>query len=245
MQALARAKSTVDSLHERLADIPLPSEPGSALATDEENTPRLVHPAQSASHMMKIVSDCLVGAFRLFAPENASGVAPIEVLLRTVLIGSCRVVYILSPEDPQVRKSNAESIAHADFDSGATAWKALGDFQHTIENAAATRDLFTNWRQEFPPGRPVGEARLINGMLEAIQTYLDDPEDAPFLREQFFFMWHGYSAVAHTNTWQISLSSTSNRASTLATTGSLVNHLVALVHAADFGMNILDLRSRA
>lgn len=244
LNRFAQAKRRVESLHGRLSDIPFPPTAGSALDIDELETPRLVHPAQSAAIMMRNVSNCLVGAMHLFNPSNASGVSPIEILLRTVLVGSCRTTYMLAPTDSVKRQRNALSIAHSDFHSGTRAWKIMGNFEHIVENGNDARARFVEWRNEFPSGRPLGEEAMINEMLAVVESHLTEPQDKSYLREVFLLIWHGYSAVAHANTWQNSLSYMENDVSTTATTGSLVHHFVTLTDVADFSISLLDSRSR-
>lgn len=245
MQILADAAIIIGSLHGRLANLPGTPNPGSDLAGDELATPALVHPAQSATLMMANVSNCLMGAFHLLNPQNASGATSIEVLLRTALIGTSRTAFILAPDAPEVRRANATRVAHSDFHSGSRAWKVLGQFEHIIENASQAQSLFSEFRQEFPARGPGGEEQLINDMLATIEPYLRTSEDQPVLREQMLLMWHGYSAVAHANTWQLSLSQSLNEGSGAVTVGSLHTNLAILANAADFSLKLLDQRSRA
>lgn len=244
IETLAESKRIINRLHTEIANIPWPPEPGSDLSKDEENTPLTVNPAAMARMMITKAAECLVGALHLCHPNNASGVSPVEVLLRTALVGSCRTAFLLSPEDASERRENSLVLARVDADSASRAWKVLGDFTLTIENADEARARVQEIVDGLPYGERPGEAGLISRMIDAVLWRLRDQAEAALLRERLLFMWHGYSGVAHANSWQTMLGHTGAPAA-LATTGSLVDHLATLAHAANFGIKILDQRSRA
>lgn len=225
LMTLAQAAGLVMHLHEQLPDSAVP-EQGSDLAEDEENTPSLVHPAAMAQSMMGATADSLVAALHLFRPENAAGVRPIEVLLRTSLIGASRTAFLLSPEDATERRMNAVMLARIDVRSANRAWNVLGDFQLTIQNAARTRDLMRGVAESLR-GPVIGEERIIERMVEAVAWRLREPSAAGLLREQFLFMWHGYSGGAHNNFWQATLSYQGEE-DALWTTGSLIDNFAVL-----------------
>lgn len=239
---LAHAAGLVEHLHEQLPDSAVPEE-GSDLAEDEENTPSMVYPAAMSRSMMGATADCLVAALHLFRPDNAAGIRPIEVLLRTSLIGASRTAFLLSPEDATERRENAVLLARIDARSADRAWSVLGDFQLTIHHASKTRDLVRALSTSLP-GPTIGEEKIIERMVEAVAWRLRKPADAGLLREQLLFMWHGYSGGAHNNFWQGVLSY-QGEDDALATTGRLIDNFAVLALAADFGVKILDQRFRA
>ncbi|WP_264669799.1 hypothetical protein [Arthrobacter sp. VKM Ac-2550] len=244
LEALGEAKLLIDRLHEELAEIPWPPQAGSDLAEDEDNTPPTVHPGAMAHLMIRKAAECLVGAFHLCHPDNASGVSPVEVLLRTALIGSCRTAFLLSPDIAEERWENALILARVDAHSASQAWRVLGDFELTIQHASHARTRVQEIADGLPYGDRPGEAGLINRMIEAVLWRLPDQTDAPLLRERLLFMWHGYSGVAHANAWQTMLGHVAVPGA-LSTTGSLVDHLATLANAASFGVKILGQRSRS
>lgn len=244
LESLGESKRIIDGLHTQLADVPWPPEAGSDLAEDEENTPSTVHPAAMAHMTITKAAECLVGALHLCHPNNGSGISPVEVLLRTALIGSCRTAFLLSPDLAEERRENSLVLARVDAHSASQAWRVLGDFTLTIENADKARVQVQAIADELPSGDRPGEAGLITRMIDAVLWRLRDQAEATLLRERLLFMWHGYSGVAHSNAWQTMLGHAGSPGA-LATTGSLADHLATLAHAASFGVKILDQRSRA
>jgi hypothetical protein len=146
-----------------------------------------------AYSMIKAAADCLVGAFHLCAPFNASGVTPVEVLLRTALIGSCRTAFLLSTDNADERRDNALKLARIDLRSATQAWRILGGFDLTIQNAAAAQASVQEIADAIPSGDTPGEERIIGHMIDAIRWRLSDRAEEPLLRERLPFMWHGYS----------------------------------------------------
>ena len=209
------------------------------------NTQRLVHPAQTATILLANVANCLLSAITLSKIPKVSGVAPVEILLRTALIGSCRAALIVEPEDENERRTNAYDIARADFNSAQRAWSVMGAFEHTIENARGAQVVFEEFLRDFPAGRPPSDGGFINRMTRTLARQFSDPLDAAFMREQLLMVWHGYSGVAHGNTWQHSLSGSVNGVSESTATGPLFHHMNLLAKLADFNLTMLEKRLRA
>ena len=245
LMRLLEAEQLVRTFNHRLASVPVPAEPGSDLAVDEANTPQIVHPAQTSKLILTNVNNCLLSAITLCKAPGISGVSPVEILLRTALIGSCRAMLIVVPDDPLERQAHAVDIAHADFHSANRAWSVMGKFEHTIENASKAQTLFEGFFKEFPSGRAPADGGLIARMIKTIEGQFQDPVDGAFMREQLLTIWHGYSGVAHANTWQHSLSGMLNGASDSVTTGPLFHHLGVLARAADYSVEMLEQRTRA
>lgn len=237
------AETIIQTFHDRLRNVSIPAEPGSDLALDEASTPEVVHPAQSAKIMLTNVYSCLHAALQLCKVPGFSGVAPVEVLLRTALIGSCRAALIVAPNEPAERQDNAVRIAQSDYESANKAWKVMGSFEQTIVNASGAQNLFQELRKGLPSGRPRGEERLLEDMFSVLQGGFNDPEDASFRREQMLSIWHGYSGVAHANTWQYSLTGALNGESDSVTTGPLLHHLGALAQLTDLSLSFLEQRT--
>lgn len=242
---LIEAEQIVKTLYPRLQSVSIPAEPGSDLAMDEEATPQIVHPAQTSKLLLTNVTNCLNAAITLYKLPAMSGIAPVEILLRTALIGASRAGLIVIPDDPSERQMNAQRIARADFHSANKAWEVLGDFEHTLDNADAARTPFQGFYEELNVGRPPSDSGLILRLYEITKHGFEDAVDAESVREQLLTIWHGYSGVAHGNTWPHSLSGLMNGTSDSATTGPLLQHLNILARLADYSLQLLELRSRA
>lgn len=244
LELLQEANQLIRTFQDRLANVPLPAEPGSDLAVDEANTLQIVHPAQSAKLLLTNVSNCLRSAIVLSTVPGIPGVSPIEILLRTALIGACRASLIVEPDDQRERRANAVDIAHADFHSANRAWSVMGSFEHTINGVSDAQSLFGEFFRQFPPGRAPVDGGFVNKVTESLVRHYQDPLDAEFVREQMLMIWHGYSGAAHANTWQHSLSGALNGVSESLTTGPLFHHLNLLAKFADFCLTMLEQRTR-
>lgn len=132
-----------------------------------------------------------------------------QALLRTALVGSARVAYVLLPPDPQVRLARAGQMLALDCGSGVKALKQFTEFQGLAAMTPPRQllDDLTAQRQRLAANvGQLPEGKVVAGMVEALIDSLAaaDPagEFSPeILRDHGQWLWNAYSGLAHAYSW--------------------------------------------
>lgn len=132
-----------------------------------------------------------------------------QALLRTALVGSARVTYVLLPVDPDVRRDRAAAVLGQDTDSGIKALKQYTKFEG-LAGFRAPEDLLTRFleqrdalRHQQPQSR---DGDVVTGMIGAVIDALhtagvDDELGTQGLRDHAHWLWNTYSGLAHGYSW--------------------------------------------
>lgn len=132
-----------------------------------------------------------------------------QALLRTALVGSARVVYVLLPIDPDVRRDRAAAVLGQDASSGVKALEFYTQFKG-LAGVRAPDELLTNFqdqkdalRRQQPGAHDSG---VVNGMIEAVVDALTaagvvDEFGSESLRDHARWLWNTYSGLAHGYSW--------------------------------------------
>lgn len=146
-----------------------------------------------------------------YLSSNEIPTSPIvfQSLLRTALVGSARVVYVLLPPDPDERLDRAAAVLAQDASSGIKALERYTQF-NGLAGVRAPEELltaFTAQKQELQQRRKsVRDGPVVGGMTDAIVDALElagigeDGEHA-ILRDHADWLWNTYSGLAHGYSW--------------------------------------------
>lgn len=136
-----------------------------------------------------------------------------QSLLRTALVGSARVAYVLLPANPDQRRDRAAAVLAQDAASGIKALQHYTQFDG-LAGVRAPEDLLTRFvaqkdelRQQQAPAR---DGDIVDGMTEAIVDALElaeinDQFGFAILRDHAHWLWNTYSGLAHAYSWPRSM----------------------------------------
>lgn len=212
-RALAIIDGPVTDLAERLSTI-------TTLGADTEIN-RLHH--ATASGPLDITAGLLTalqaatGALQQvsYLATNPVPTSPIvfQSLLRTALVGSARVAYVLLPANPDHRRDRAAAVLAQDAASGIKALQHYTQFDG-LAGVRAPEELLTQFLAQKDELRrqqaPARDGDIVNGMIEAIVDALEvadvnDVTVSAILREHAHWLWNTYSGLAHGYSWPRSM----------------------------------------
>ena len=137
-----------------------------------------------------------------FEPRAAIAVS----LSRAALVGAGRIIYVLGPEDPDERQTNAQKVATSQISSHLSAVRAANTFVD-LEWLRAPDDLLQSLdsiRAEMPPSR-VGDGAMIKEaaaiMADLLVKQGSSQESTTQLSEHLEWVWHVWSGTAHGWAW--------------------------------------------
>ncbi len=131
----------------------------------------------------------------------------LQALLRTSLLGSGRVIYVLGPEGPETRLANANIVLRQDSNSLIKAYAAFEKFEYsptlrpTPEVLAPQRARFETLRAQGPP---IGEEKVLAAMSRVVEEALKRKGYAMqdgSLGERITWLFHVCSGSAHGFGW--------------------------------------------
>lgn len=146
-----------------------------------------------------------------YLSSNEVPTSPIvfQSLLRTALVGSARVVYVLLPPDPDERLDRAAAVLAQDAGSGIkalelyTQFDGLADFRAPEELLTAFQTQEGQLKQRR---KPTGDGAVVGGMTDAIVDALElagieGGVEHAILRDHAVWLWNTYSGLAHGYSW--------------------------------------------
>lgn len=147
---------------------------------------------------------------------SAHDAIPVEILLRSTVIGAAKALYLLSPDSVDARHKRCERIYNSDRNAQDYAIskeaKLLGrpvpeyEQRHGIRESEIIRDAFDHF---------VDEGNCQCGRPECPQ------DDREAIRYRLLRKWWEYSSVSHSNLWHIEQSYELFPDTDLITTGNL------------------------
>jgi len=110
--------------------------------------------------------------------QNPVPTSPIvlQALLRAALVGSARTLYILLPQDPQIRLERGRAILAEDCESGRQGLEKFAAFEGLKVFAAPDElaEAVSNQRKQlWPKGNPPGDGKIIEGMTHSLVDALE------------------------------------------------------------------------
>lgn len=127
-------------------------------------------------------------------------------LSRAALVSAGRIIYVLGPDDPENRQTNAQKIVARQLGSHLSATRATTSFQE-LAYLKAPDDL-VEYLQETKsaiPGGEVGDGWMIKETSQIMANLLVSrglaKEDTVQLSEHLEWMWHVWSGMAHGWAW--------------------------------------------
>lgn len=136
-----------------------------------------------------------------------------QSLLRTALVGSARVAYVLLPANPDQRRDRAAAVLAQDAASGIKALQHYTQFDG-LAGVCAPEELLTQFLAQKDELRrqqaPARDGDVVNGMTEAIVDALEladlsDETGPAILRDHAHWLWNTYSGLAHGYCWPRSM----------------------------------------
>ena len=162
------------------------------------------------------ISRGALGLIRSIFLDNSPAIAPsvLPVLLRSALLGSGRILFMLGPADEARRIANTVVVLKqeaASFHTAYTQFAEFHQFQALIPDPE-TVALYERRRVELMrDGRPPREARTLDSMAEVIGELLaaaesavpsqEDDDLGTLAKEHVRWMFNVYSGVAHGFAW--------------------------------------------
>lgn len=133
----------------------------------------------------------------------------LQSLMRAVLVGSARTLYVFLPTTPEDREQRARAVLAKDCDSGHQALQAYATFQGLGAFAAPEelRDQLKAQRKTlWPSGNPPGDGKVITGMIDSLGIALKTAgnevgAEQDILQDHGAWLWNTYSGLAHGYTW--------------------------------------------
>lgn len=135
---------------------------------------------------------------------------PLGIQMRTVLVGSGRILLCLAPTDEDARKRNAVQVLWSECRSLLNALQVSTKFQ-TLSPVTAPQALVAQvdaqvraLRVEAGTPNPLGEAKMLAAMAEVVTELLSpdlEPDGARAHGEHIAWMFNRYSGLAHAFGW--------------------------------------------
>lgn len=157
-----------------------------------------------------------LGLVRNIIVDNGPPIVPavLPVLLRSALLGACRVLYMLGPETERERIANARVVLQQEAYSFYQAYTQFAEFEQ-FGALVPPPDQVTVYEARraklLEGGRPRGEARILDSMAEVVSKLLAAAEsDAPktevdnhakTIKEHVRWLFHVHSGIAHGFGW--------------------------------------------
>lgn len=166
------------------------------------------------SRGLKNASSSSTAALSLMLSQHDS--IPVEILLRSTLIGAAKALYLLAPDDLQGRQKRCERIYNSDRNAQ----------DYALSKEAKLLDLpevESERRQGIRESEIIRDA--FDHFVEEGNCQCGKPEcpndDRAAIRYRLLRNWWEYSSVAHGNLWHIEQSLTMFPETDLFTTGNL------------------------
>ena len=144
--------------------------------------------------------------------RNGVPTAPVvlQALLRTALVGTAHLGYVLLPSDPGIRQAHARLLALQDVSSGLRALKAYSLFT-PLDSMRPPEQMMAEVNQQhealLAAGKKLGDGAVVDGMIEALADALARTETGletsarEQMRDHATWLWNTYSGAAHTLSW--------------------------------------------
>lgn len=134
--------------------------------------------------------------------NGTDGFVPCEVLLRSALIGASKALYLLGPDELEVRERRTSLVYQSDRNAK----------EYAIHKDWTLQGKDVDQQQKNKPGIP--ESKVIRDALDGFVANgncncgrPDCPqEDLELLRHRLLQAWWIYSSVSHANLWHLELS---------------------------------------
>lgn len=201
--------ATVDDLHDRLFD-------NTAMLGDANSeigrlARGLPDPPVDIRHTfiasLQASRGCLSQIATLIKDGVPTSPVVLQTLLRTSLLGSSRVVYVLGPEDPDARLAHAGVVLRQDSNSLMKAYAAFEKFEHspTLKPGSEVlgpqkerNKVLQSW------GLPIGEEKALAAMVSVVEEALlrrGFEVDEGHFGEYITWLFHVCSGAAHGFGW--------------------------------------------
>lgn len=187
-------------------DVTLISQPGSELETIISEIPDpLVDPRFTLSYGLTSSYGCLHQICDLFNPQHATFPVVLQTLLRTALLGSSRIVYMLGPEDHDERLRNTTVVLAQEGASLIRAYDAFAKFE-VLHHLVPPPHIISEQKARYAGigiKRAPGEASTLKEMAEVVARRLElsGSEFDDSLSEHVAWLFNTLSGVAHGFGW--------------------------------------------
>ena len=187
-------------------DIALISQPGSELETMISRIPDPpVDPRFTLSFGLTSSYGCLHQICELLNPKHETFPVVLQTLLRTALLGSSRIVYMLGPDDPDERLQNTLVAMAQEGSSIVRAYEAFAKFE-VLKHLVPPPEVVSKQKSRqagIGIKRAPGEAAVLREMAEVVAQKMESRggEHDESLADHVAWLFNTLSGVAHGFGW--------------------------------------------
>ena len=197
---------SISKTYKNLIILIWPGQPGSELAKLDEVIPGNITITDTLVSSQRTARASVLHLTSLFE-QGVEPRATIAIALsRAALVSAGRIIYVLGPEDPTSRQTNAQKIVARQLGSHLSATRATNTFQELSYLKAP--DSLVEYLQETKsalPGGGIGDGWMIKETSQIMAKLLVlqglSEENIVQLSEHLEWMWHVWSGMAHGWAW--------------------------------------------